>query len=157
MEHKLPLQLVSRHDVIRTIREIEAVQNYYTQAEIRQDKQIAMPALSQLLQSIISENKLDLTKNESRTTIASMLAYLRDNAPVVHVSFAVEPSAQVTQKVLFWFRHNVSPMMLMQTGIQPSIAAGCVVRTTNMYFDFSLRQHLLRNSNILLDKLRSLV
>ena len=157
MELKLPLQLVSRHDVIRTIRELESIQDYYTQAEIRQDKQLVMPVQSQLLQAIVAENKADLSHKETRASIGDVLIYLRDTAPVVHVSFAVEPSAQVVQKILQWFRREVSPMMLLQTGIQPSIAAGCVVRTTNMYFDFSLRQHLLRNSELLLDKLRSLV
>lgn len=156
MELNLPLELISKHDVLRTIRELESLEDFFTQESIRKDPN-ATPKASPLLTAIARDNKLDLNDHGQRRHIGDALIAMRDHAPIIHISFAVEPSAQVVQKVLLWFRREISPVALMHVGIQPSIAAGCVVRTTNMYFDFSLRQHLLRNSEILLERLRSLV
>lgn len=156
MELNLPLELVSKHDVLRTIRELETIEDFFTQGQIRKD-QSALPKLSPLLAAICRDNKVEITDEAQRRHIGDALIAIRDHAPVIHISFAVEPSAQVIQKVILWFRREVNAAALVHVGIQPSIAAGCVVRTTNMYFDFSLRQHLLRNGQLLLDKLRSLV
>jgi hypothetical protein len=37
--------------------------------------------------------------------------------------------------------------------LQPTLGAGCVVRTTNRQFDFSLRQDFARKRDLLLEKL----
>jgi F0F1-type ATP synthase delta subunit len=65
------------------------------------------------------------------------------------MSFAIEPSSFMTQKIVSWFRKEVHPALMLHTGIQPTIAAGCVMRTSNKYFDFSLRQHLTASQGLL--------
>jgi hypothetical protein len=68
------------------------------------------------------------------------LKSLSANAPVMHVSFSVDPPGPYVQKIVFWFRHNIRGDILVRVGLQPNIGAGCVVRTTNKSFDFSLKK-----------------
>jgi hypothetical protein len=42
----------------------------------------------------------------------------------------------------------------MTVGVQPTIAAGCIMRTTNKYFDFSLRQDFEGKRDLLLEELK---
>lgn len=150
----IPIQLIGHSDILRVIRELESVEDFYTQAELKNNQDV--PTFSQTLDAIIRENKINLHFRKDRVALGDALIYIRDNAPQIHISFATEPDAQFIQKIAGWFREKIDPHALIQTGIQPSIAAGCVVRTTNMYFDFSLRQHLMRNSNLLLEELKAL-
>jgi F0F1-type ATP synthase delta subunit len=57
-------------------------------------------------------------------------------------SFAAEPSARSFEPVLTWLRTNIHPQAMVQIGLQPAIAAGCVLRTPNRVFDMSLRSGL---------------
>jgi F0F1-type ATP synthase delta subunit len=53
------------------------------------------------------------------------------------------------EKILLWLRQNVHPQVLLQVGLQPAIAAGCVLRTTNKIFDMSLKAHLSQQTDYL--------
>jgi hypothetical protein len=57
------------------------------------------------------------------------------------MSFASDPSAVFTVKIVIWLRTNIHPYLLLQVGLEPRIAAGCIVRTPNKQYDFSLRRH----------------
>ena len=48
-----------------------------------------------------------------------------------------------------WLRREIHPLVLMTVGLQPNIGAGCIVRTTNKYFDFSLRQDFANKRDLL--------
>lgn len=151
---KLPTNVVSRYDISRVLRELESLENTISQARIR--KEPTNQVMSQLLVSLVNENKLELDKAETREFLKQSLNNLKKSAPLVHISFAVEPDAAVVQKIVLWFRREIDGNLLFQLGVQPSIAAGCVVRTANHYFDFSLRNHLLKNTNLLIDRLKVL-
>ena len=69
----------------------------------------------------------------------------------MHISFAADPSASFTEKIVAWFRENIHPNILVQIGLQPNIAAGCVVRTANKIFDFSLRENFNQSQQSLID------
>ena len=43
-------------------------------------------------------------------------------------------------KLLEWFRGNAHPNTLLHVGLQPELAAGCMIRTSNRYFDMSFRK-----------------
>lgn len=154
MDIKLPPAVVSRYDIARLLREIESLNDLFTQEKIRASKTKKSVSLSHILASVSSDNHLDLTKAEVRQELSQKLTKLKEQAPVIHISFASEPDAIVTEKIILWFRREIDPRVLLTIGVQPSIAAGCVVRTRNNYFDFSLRQHLLTNSNLLIEKLK---
>lgn len=155
MELKLPVSVMTKQDLHRLIREVEALDNYILQNSIRGQKSAALPRLTSTLEALINDNKLDVMTDKIRSALKSTLSDLLTNAPVVHMSFAIEPSSFMTQKIVSWFRSEVHPALMLHTGIQPTIAAGCVMRTANKYFDFSLRQHLQASQGLLMQSIRS--
>ena len=151
---KLPLSMVGRPDVMRIIRELEELDNQLTQNRIK--GVTAKINYSPSLSAIAADNKLDMSKAKVREDLKEHLVDIRDRAPEIHVSFAVEPPSEVVAKILLWFRREIDTRLLISVGVQPGIAAGLVVRTQNRYFDFSLRQHLLAKSDLLIKRLKGL-
>jgi F0F1-type ATP synthase delta subunit len=145
---------MTKQDLHRLIREVEALDNYILQNSIRGQKSAALPRLTTTLESLIRDNTLEIMDDKSREALRKTLSDLLKTAPVVHMSFAIEPSSFMTQKIVSWFRNEVHPALMLHTGIQPTIAAGCVMRTSNKYFDFSLRQHLRASQNLLAQSIR---
>lgn len=154
MALKLPLSITSTQDLHRMVREVEALDNYVRQNTIRGQKPNSAPRLTNTLEALLRDNQLDILADTTRTELFRSLNELLKNAPVVHISFAVEPPSAMTQKIVGWFRENVHPATMLQVGIQPTIAAGCVLRTPNKFFDFSLRQHLRTNQGKLMESIR---
>ena len=154
MALRLPLSITSTQDLHRLSREVEAVDNYVRQAKIRGENLTTPPRLTNTLESLIRDNQLDIVSDQTRSDVYKALKELLVSAPVVHMSFAVEPPSAMVQKIVAWFRTNVHPAVMLQIGIQPTIAAGCVMRTPNKFFDFSLRQHLRTNQGKLMDSIR---
>ena len=81
------------------------------------------------------------------------LKKVQEEAPAIHMSFAADPSSGFTAKIVGWLRANIHPLTLLQIGLQPTIAAGCVVRTTNHVFDLSLRSKFAAQQQLLIDTL----
>lgn len=141
---QLPTLVFGIVEVRRLQRELEALENYLQQENIRQTAtKIAapLPRVSRLLDALASENNCNLLKQPERKMLATFLQQLTTSAPTVHMSFASDPSAAFTAKIVAWLRVNIHPTMLLQIGLQPAIAAGCIVRTNNKVFDLSLRKH----------------
>lgn len=151
---KLPVSIMTKQDLHRLIREVEALDNYILQNSIRGQQSAALPRLTATLETLIRDNSLEIMDDKARPSLRATLNELLRSAPVVHMSFAVEPSSFMTQKIVSWFRSEVHPALMLHTGIQPTIAAGCVMRTSNKYFDFSLRQHLKASQGLLMDSIR---
>lgn len=154
MALKPPLSIATRLEVLRAIRELEDFESAMSEAYIKGHH---IPALTPLLKDISEENGIDLHKKEVRQMVNQMLLDLRTSAPVVHVSFAVEPNEKVTRSIAQWFRTEISKNVILQIGVQPSIGIGCVVRTTNKFFDFSLRRHLVDKSKIFVQTLEGIL
>lgn len=151
----LPLTVVGPADVNRLQLELEALENYLRQQA--QTEQVSrLPKMSRMLESLAEHNAADLMQQADRDRLEAFLKALQQHAPTIHISFAAEPSAVFTQKVLTWLRGNISSYILLQIGLQPTIAAGCVVRTTNKIFDMSLRQYLSDSRHLLVEALHNL-
>lgn len=152
----LPVSVVSRVDATRLAREVESVGNFLEQQKHHQGRtQIAIPSLSRMLGDVTQQNKLDLAKAADRERLYHFLIELKKDAPMIHMSFAAEPPTLFTAKLITWLRSEIHPLLLLDIGLQPSIAAGCIIRTTNKYFDCSMRQHLVANKPKLLEYMRS--
>ena len=155
MALKLPLSIMTKPDLHRLIREVEALDNYISQNSIRGQKSAALPRLTASLESLLQDNNLDVMQDKVRTELRRVLAELLATAPVLHMSFAIEPSSFMTQKIVNWFRTEVHPALMLQIGVQPTIAAGCVLRNSTKFVDFSLRQHLRASQQLLMDSIRN--
>jgi F0F1-type ATP synthase delta subunit len=150
-QFELPMLIFGPVEVHRLQRELEALEEFITQADIREPgKQPALPKTSRLLEGLAGNNNLNLLQTADRGRVAQFLQDISTKAPVIHVSFAADPSSAFTAKIVAWFRTNVHPYALVQLGLQPNIAAGCVVRTNNKSFDFSLRNRFSEQRALLL-------
>jgi hypothetical protein len=152
----LPISIVSPVDLGRVIRELEAIESFVSQAALRHE-QVALPKMSEYLIQTIEVNKLDLLQAHDRKLLLQFLVSIRERAPRVHMSFSADPSPQFSQKLTHWLREQVHPLVLVTFGLQPNIGAGCVMRTTNKYFDFSLGASLNKNRDLVMKSLREAI
>ncbi|HTE22666.1 MAG TPA: hypothetical protein VK674_06520 [Candidatus Limnocylindria bacterium] len=150
----LPVEVASRTDVGRLVREVEQIDTFLGQAAIRQPgTSVKVPKTSRLLDDFVSSNKLNLLHEKDRSRVLNFLIMVKAKAPLLHMSFGVDPAPVFVGKLMTWLREEVHPLVLLQIGLQPNIGAGCVVRTNNKYFDFSLREHFKKQRPLLIRKL----
>ena len=154
-EFILPTLIFGLVEVRRLKREIEALNDYLAQAAIRNAGEAGnlLPRVSRLLEALAAENHLNLLQSADRLALHDFLDGLIARAPVIHMSFASDPSAAFTARIVTWLRASINPYVLLQIGLQPTIAAGCMVRTTNRSFDFSLRHRFDESRQLLLQSL----
>lgn len=150
----LPTLIFGSVEVRRLLRELEMLDEQLRQMALRRDEKFEMPRVSRLLDALASENRRDLLRGTDRTILRDFLRHIIEQAPTIHVSFAADPSSAFIAKIVSWFRANIDAHALVQIGLQPSIAAGCVVRTQNKVFDLSLRNHFSRQTELLIASLR---
>lgn len=152
---QLTTLVTSPSDLKRARRELETVDDFLNQAGLRQGgKAVKLPVVSRVLQEIVTETNANLLHTVDRAQLLKYISQLIEQAPVLHISFASDPSAAFTAKLVGWLRANIHPQALVQVGLQPSIAAGCIVRTANKQFDFSLAKAFSAQQQLLLTNLR---
>lgn len=143
----LPLKVLTLADVSRLSREIQGMIDFFAEAALNGATTKTIPQASQQLIALVNENKLNLLSEEDRVAMQHFIVSLQKNAPVIHLSFAVDPKPDLLMKLMGWFRHEVHPLVVFKVGIQPTIAAGCIIRTANKYYDMSFKQHF-KNSKM---------
>lgn len=152
----LPTLVFGTVEVHRLQRELEALEEFMQQAALRNKQaktQPDLPRVSRLLDALASENHRNLLQPQDRKELAAFLQHVATEAPTIHMSFATDPSAAFTAKVVGWLRSNIHPLVMLQLGLQPSIAAGCIVRTSNRQFDLSLRHRFESKREVLMNAL----
>jgi F0F1-type ATP synthase delta subunit len=150
----LPNSIVSPTDIARLTREIEMLDNYFREQTIRKAGTAnTMPRVSKLMDQLSSDNQINLLQEQDRVGVLQLLKSLHASAPVLHISFSVDPPGAYVQKIVAWLRKNIDQYVLVTVGLQPNIGAGCVVRTTNKIFDFSLREFFAQKRQSFVDKM----
>lgn len=155
----LPVLAVGKVDVGRLLREVQALDNFLRQAAIRQPgtQPAKLPKTSRLLDDLLQTNRINVLHEEERNRLLNFLMEIYAHAPTLHMSFSADPSPLFMQKLMIWLRKEIHPLVLVQVGLQPNMGAGCVVRTTNKYFDFSLRNRFTERRDVLAQHMRSAV
>lgn len=150
----LPTLIFGIVEVRRLRLELESLDEFLRGMAIRRETKFEMPRVSRMLEALARENGRDLLKGSDRTVLGEFLQEIDRSAPVIHMSFAADPSAGFSAKIVSWLRANTHPLALLEVGLQPTIAAGCIVRTTNKVFDLSLRSRFNEQTDLLLQSLR---
>jgi F0F1-type ATP synthase delta subunit len=153
VELKLPITLVTRQDLIRVHRELQGFNDLSMQSVMRHDNPIKYPPISDNLRAIAVDNQIDLRHDKACQKLLDALDQLRSEAPIIRISFPADPSQEILQKLVTWLRKEIDPTIIIQVGLQPTIAAGIVLSTPNHQYDFSLRQHLYKNRDKLVEAL----
>lgn len=156
--HGLPLSVVGPVDIGRLLRELDTIDNSLAQLSIRTPGQeVKMPKTSKIMDELIELNDLNLLQKSERVRAVEFLEAIKQRAPVLHISFGADPSPNFVERLMAYLRKQIHPLVLVTIGLQPNIGAGCTVRTTNKYFDFSLGTRLGKNRDLLMQKLRESV
>lgn len=154
----LPIMVVGPIEIGRLVREMGDIDEALLQLGIREGGQrTKMPQTSRLMDELIQHNKLNLLHDDDRKALTDYLVTLRQKAPVIHMSFSADPSAAFLEKLMSWLRREIHPDVLLTIGLQPNLGAGATMRTTNKYFDLSLRRDLAKKGDLLKDILRPAV
>lgn len=152
----LPPSVVSKLDVSRLLTEAERIDNELTQAAAR-DRVGAgsdgQPAASERLADFLQANDLQLDDAYQRADIIKQLHLLKDKAPIIHMTFAVEADLESLGQLAQWLRESVHPQAIIATGLQPALVAGVYVRTPNHVHDLSLRAKLKNSRDLLVKEL----
>ncbi|HET9850011.1 MAG TPA: hypothetical protein VFP35_00035 [Candidatus Saccharimonadales bacterium] len=147
---KLPTSLLDRGDLLSLIREVNSLSDFFVGANARQTgSPMQIPKTTRLLDQLVQLNQINLLEASSRKQLAADFEAILKTAPSVHMSFAMEPSPRSIEPLITWLRQNIHPQLLLQVGLQPQIAAGCILRTSNKIFDFSIRTYLEKQSQYL--------
>jgi len=155
----LPVSIISPTDIARLKRELESIEGFFQQSKIREggQEQPTIPRMSKLMDQLAVENKLNMLQEDHRAYVLKSLDILQSSAPVMHVSFSVDPPGSYVQKIVYWLRTNIHAQVLVTVGLQPNIGAGCVVRTTNRIFDFSLREYFNAKRDFFIEKMHEAI
>ncbi|MBX4197315.1 hypothetical protein KW801_02025 [Candidatus Saccharibacteria bacterium] len=143
--------MVSPSDVNRLERELNSLDDFFVAAKARQTgTTMQLPKLTRILNQMAKDNNVNLLEEADRRRLVKALKLAYDQAPTLHISFATEPSPKALERLVVWVRTNIHPQALIQIGLQPSIAAGCFLRTANKTFDMSLRATMKKSEPQLL-------
>lgn len=158
-DFSLPPSVVTRVDVSRLIGEVERVDNELTTASVRAAAGVqgqVTPVLSEQLTTFLTQNKLTLNSSPERTELIKQLGLLKESAPVIHMTFAVEADRESLQQLAQWLRASIHPQSIIAVGLQPSLIAGVYLRTPNHVKDLSLRAMLDGGHAVIVGELEAL-
>lgn len=154
----LPPRLIGRPHIARILRELEAVDAYMaTQAIRNSDTPPVVPGISRVLRELIEKNAIVMTEPKHRQRLISKLRRIKDTAPVIHITFAVEPDIIILTELTTWVRAEIHDSVLLSVGVQPDIIGGCVVRTPDKVYDLSFKKHFAGKQEILAQAIKEAV
>lgn len=154
----LPPSLIGQVDISRMLREIEKIDNDLEGQHARTpDQPLAIPAMTKALSEVAQLNQLDLLDINTRKKLLATFRYTKDKAPQVHITFAVDPEPEIVALMVAWLRQNLHPMALVTVGLQPGLMGGCVVRTPDHIYDFSLKREFKKNLPDLIQELKNVM
>lgn len=155
----LPPNVVTKGDVSRLANELEKVDNELTAESVRAKVGVAeqaQPTVSQQLADFLNQNGLKLDNGRARSELIKQLRLLKDDAPVIHMTFAVTADRESLQQLAQWLRTSVHPQAIIAVGVQPALVAGVYLRTPNRVHDLSLRSLLASQHDFLVKELETL-
>lgn len=155
----LPVSVVSPGDVARLKRSLERFIELSSAARLKTKAGVAtdVPKTGKVLAEMAHAYGCDLSKPEGCEKLLDHFDTLLSKAPAIAMSFAADPSSIFMNKIVTWLRTNIHPLLLVKVGLQPTIAAGCTLRTTSKLYDFSLKHSFKDNKHILIEGLRAKV
>lgn len=146
----LPVILASLGDLGRLIRELDALEDAILQTGLRdKEHEVKLPAMSLSMERTLELNKINLLEKDERKLLREFLVASKTQAPVLHMSFGTDPAPAFIEKLVTWLRREIHPSVLVTVGLQPNLGVGCIVRTTNKYFDLSLKQDFIKKRDLL--------
>lgn len=158
-EFTLPPAIISKVDISRLVREFEDVDNTLTAKNVRKKAGASdeeTPAMSPQLQAFLDANPVNLEDSGARSDYIKQLRLLKNNVPVMNMTFAVVADAESLQQLSAWLRQSVHPQTVIDVHVQPALVAGVYLRSQNHVFDFTVRNALKEKRGELKKELEAL-
>lgn len=111
-QYILPSVLMGRADIARLVREVEALENELEAQKVRAGEQFAgykLPPTSRSLSDFLELNQVDIGNDQARMHLKEHLRVLKEKAPIMHLTFAVEAEPEILQQLVTWLRSNIHP------------------------------------------------
>lgn len=155
----LPPNVITKIDVSHLVSELERIDDELTTASVRAQAGVNVqvtPTLSEQLNGFLVQNQITLATGPQRSELIKQLRLLKDSAPVIHMTFAVEADRESLQLLAQWLRTSVHPQAIIAVGLQPALIAGVYLRTPNHVKDLSLRSMLDGGHDLIVGDLEAL-
>ena len=156
----LPPSVVSKIDISHLVAELESLDGILNATAIRaatgaQDQ--TRPAVSDQLTEFLRANALKIEADgKSRMELIKQVRLLKETAPIIHMTFAVEADKQSLQQLVQWVRTSIHPQAVIRVGLQPGLVAGVYLRTPNHVHDLSLRGMIQSSRGLLVKEIGAL-
>lgn len=153
---QIPTSIVTMQDIGRLQRELSAINDFFNASTNRRaGQQASLPKTTADLENLARKYGCNLLLQDDRTRLGQELAGIRAQAVAIDISFAAIPSKLFLQKILAWFRANIDQNIVINVGHQPSIASGCIVRTSSHTYDLSFGNKLAKAKPTLIELFRN--
>lgn len=156
---KLPSSIATKSDLVAVLRNVDEVLDSYIENRVRNLEGVdfkSRPDVASNLAELVSENNLEVSLDTLKS-LKQWLAHLNEHAPVVRFTLASDPTPEFVGGLVNWLRQNSGQFVIIRYGVQPTIAAGCLMYTPARRYDFSLRQHLLTANEAFLKSLTKVI
>ena len=101
----LPVGVVTPTDLGRLIRELEQADEVMRQAGLRKGGETtSLPKPTRSMNELCEANKINLLHEAERQQLAEQLGNLKQQAPVLNISFSADPSNIFLQNLIAWLR-----------------------------------------------------
>jgi ATP synthase delta (OSCP) subunit len=150
MSYKLPVTVYTLDQMQLGAVELHAYANRLHQqaatrhADAGQHKPVSLSIESQALLDELPPKKQ--TDPEAIDALATELEEMVAHGPRVSLTLAGLASHHLREELVGWLRTNLKANLLVDFHVNPDIAGGLMVRTTNHVYDFSFRRHLLEDT-----------
>lgn len=140
MKPKLPNSLYSADQVLAVAEELHQYgRTLKPSARSRKESELS-PEAAAMLETLPKADRDQVAEIEA---LREALEQLASTAPAVTLVVAAPPSQALKQELTGWLRTNVRPKLLVNFHVDPEIAGGVVIRSTNHIYDCSFRTGLM--------------
>ena len=152
---KLPNSIATKSDLVGVIRNVDEVLDNYIENKVRDMEGVdfkSRPDVTSNLAELVSINKLEVNVDTLKS-LKQWLDHLNEHAPIDRFTFASDPNPEFVGGIVNWLRTATGQFVIIRYGVQPTIAAGCLMYTPARMYDFSLRSRLLKSGQVFLGAL----
>ena len=106
---QLPVSVSGPSEVGRLLHELEAIDSALLSQELREGQTATAPTMSGLMRSTVEANKFNLSHKEDRDRLGQFLRHVKQNAPLLHISFSADPPPNFMERLMTWLRREIDP------------------------------------------------